>query len=149
MKIELNRRVRRDIDAVWEAVTAADELPSWQPTLESVQTVSGRRDETGGVTEFIYDENGRVVRLRETILEAERPRRLVARYEGEQAVTEVVNVLEGKGRGETRWSIVARFRFRRLLPRLIGPFLRAAIRRRIDADMERLQRRLERTEEHP
>lgn len=144
MKIELSRRIRSDIESVWKGVTDPQLLASWQPTLRSVQVVSGSRHEPGGVSELVYDENGREVRLEEIVQAAERPRLLALSYRGEQAVTVVRHVFDSPSDGETRWTVVCRFRFRGLLPRLLGLFMKGSIRRRVDADMARLQDLLER-----
>lgn len=143
LDIELKELIKRDVDTVWSAIADVEALTAWQTNLRSVITLSGIRGETESVCELIYDENGREVRLRETIREARRPHLLTATYQGDQARTEVRNELIATDAGETRWTLHCRLHFRGLLPRLLGLFMKTSIRRRIEDDMRRLRDSLE------
>lgn len=147
VKIELSRRIRRDIDAVRAAVADADVLAAWQPTLKSVRVLSGRRGEAGSVCELVYDENGREVRLEETVTDTRDPELLELTCRGEQAVSRIRHWFASPAEGETVWTVDCHFRFLGLGPRLLAPFVKGSVRRRIDGDMARLQQLLEQEEQ--
>lgn len=147
VKIELSRRIRREPRTVRTAVADPGMLPAWQPTLKSLHTTSGRRDETGGVTELVYDENGREVHMEETVTEARDDELLEYTYRTENAVSRIRHWFAAPAAGETVWTLDCQFRFRGFWPRLFAPFVKGPLRRRIDGDMARLQALLE--EEEP
>jgi hypothetical protein len=148
VKIELSRRIRRDVAAVRAAVACADAaaLSAWQPTLTAVRPISGRRGEAGAVAELVYDENGREVRLEETVTDTRDPELLELTYRGAQAVSRIRHWFAGPVTGETVWTVDCHFHFTGLWPRLLAPFMKSSVRRRIDGDMARLQRMLEEDE---
>jgi uncharacterized protein YndB with AHSA1/START domain len=143
VKIELNRRIRRDADTVRAAVTDAEALAEWQPTLKSLRVVSGRRGEAGSVSELVYDENGREVRLEETVTDSRDPELLELTYRGGQAVSRLRHWFASPAPGETVWTVDCDVRFHGLWRRLLAPLLKGSVRRRIDGDMARLQQLLE------
>ncbi|WP_405235190.1 SRPBCC family protein [Lentisalinibacter orientalis] len=143
MNIELSRRIRRDIPAVRGAVADPGRLPAWQPTLKDVRTLSGRRGEPGSVCELVYDENGREVRLEETVTDSREPELLEFTYRGGQAVSRIRHWFASPAPGETVWTVHCRFRFQGFRARLLAPFMKGPLRRRIDGDMGRLQALLE------
>lgn len=146
MNIELSRHIRRDIPAVRAAVADPGRLPAWQPTLKEVRTLDGRRGEPGSVCELVYDENGREVRLEETVTDARGNELLEFNYRGGQAVSRIRHWFASPAPGETVWTVDCRFRFQGLRARLLAPFMKGPLRRRIDDDMARLQSLLEQEE---
>lgn len=143
VNIELSRRIRRDIPAVRAAVADPGRLAAWQPTLRDVRTLSGRRGEPGSVCELVYDENGREVRLEETVTDARGSELLEFTCRGGQAVSRIRHWFASPAPGETVWTVDCRFRFQGLWARLLAPFVKGPLRRRIDGDMARLQSLLE------
>jgi uncharacterized protein YndB with AHSA1/START domain len=146
VKIELNRRIRRDVDTVRAAVADAETLAEWQPTLKCLRVVSGHRGEAGSVSELVYDENGREVRLEETVTDSRNPELLELTYRGGQAVSRLRHWFASPAPGETVWTVDCNVRFHGLWRRLLAPFLKGSVRRRIDGDMARLQQLLEERE---
>ncbi len=145
LNIRLVITIGRDIDTVWSALADPRRRRDWQPGLMAADVVSGVPGETGNVNDLVYDENGREVRVREHVVDAERPSRLLAEYESEQASTTASNRLSATGDDGTRLELECRVRFRGLLARLMAVFMKGAIRRRIESDMERLKSALEGT----
>jgi len=143
VNLELSRRIHRDISTVRAAVADPGRLPAWQPTLKEVRTLEGRRGEQGSVCELVYDENGREVRLEETVTDARDSELLEFTYRGAQAVSRIRHWFASPVPGETVWTVDCRFRFEGLWPRLLAPFVKGPLRRRIDGDMARLQTLLE------
>lgn len=145
MNIELSRRIRCDLAAVRAAVASADAgaLSAWQPTLTAVHPLSGRRGEAGAVSELVFDENGREVRLEETVTDSRDPELLELTYRGGQAVSRIRHWFASPADGETVWTVECHFRFTGLWRHLLAPFVKSSVRRRIDGDMARLQQMLE------
>ncbi len=147
MNIELSRRIRRDIPTVLAAIADPGMLDAWQPTLKDLRMLSGRRGAPGSVCELVYDENGREVRLEETVTDTREHELLEFTYRGAQAVSRVRHWFASPAAGETVWTVDCRFRFRGLWLRLLVPFVKGPLRQRIDSDMARLQALLEHAEE--
>lgn len=118
-----------DQESVWAIFDDPDNMQAWQPTLESFERKSGVDGQPGAVAEFVYDENGRKVRLVETITERREPHFMAGTYESDVGNALIVNHFEDAGDGRTRWVMYANHSFRGVY-RFLGIFFAGAIRKR-------------------
>jgi uncharacterized protein YndB with AHSA1/START domain len=122
-----------DQESVWTAFDDPGNMMAWQPALESYSRKSGRDGQPGAVAELVYDENGRSVKLIETITERREPHFMAGTYESDVGNALIVNHFEDAGDGRTRWVMYGNHSFRGIF-RFLGLFFATAIRKR-NADM--------------
>ena len=120
--------------SVWAIFDDPGNMKAWQPTLRSFTRKSGEEGRPGAVAELVYDENGRKVRLIETITERRAPHFMAGTYESDAGNTLVVNHFEDAGDGRTRWVMYGNHSFKGLF-RVLGIFFAGKIRKRNEAMM--------------
>ena len=125
-------------DVVWAAFDNPDNMLRWQPTLKSFTPQSGTPGEPGAAISLVYDENGREVRMTETIAERRKPDFLASVYNTEWGKTIVVNHFEDAGDGRTRWVMYANHFFKGMM-KVMGVFRAGSIRKRADNDLQRFK----------
>jgi uncharacterized membrane protein len=123
---------------VWAMLDDGDQLPRWQPGLKSLTRRSGTAGHPGAVSELVYIEGGRELRVTETITERREPGFIAAVYSSRLGKTLVVNRFEDAGDEQTRWIIYANHRFRGLM-RFMSVFSADAIRERTENNLERFK----------
>ena len=129
MKFRNEIVIDADQQSVWAAFDDPENIKAWQPTLESFAQKSGERGQPGSVAELVYDENGRKVRLVETITERREPHFMAGTYESGAGNALIVNYFEDAGDGRTRWVMYGNHAFKGAF-RLLGIFVAGSIRRR-------------------
>ncbi len=134
MKFRHEIVIDADQDSVWAAFDNPDNMKGWQPTLESFTRRSGEDGQPGAVAELVYDENGRKVKLIETITERREPHFLAGSYKSDIGNALIVNHFEGAGEGRTRWTMYGNQSFKGIF-RVLGIFFAGSIRRRNEAMM--------------
>jgi uncharacterized protein YndB with AHSA1/START domain len=134
MKFRHEIVIDADQDSVWAAFDNPDNMKGWQPTLESFTRRSGEDGQPGAVAELVYDENGRKVKLIETITERREPHFLAGSYKSDIGNALIVNHFEGAGEGRTRWIMYGNQSFKGIF-RILGIFFAGSIRRRNEAMM--------------
>ena len=97
MKFRNEIVIDADQQSVWAAFDDPENIKAWQPTLESFAQKSGERGQPGSVAELVYDENGRKVRLVETITERREPHCTATASARTRASPAGRNQTEGKG----------------------------------------------------
>jgi len=118
-----------DRSAVWAAFDNPGNMRRWQPTLESFTHRSGQPGQPGAVTELVYNENGRRIRLIETVTERREACFLAGSYESDAGNALIVNHFEDADDGGTRWVMYANHSFKGIF-RLLSIFFAGSIRRR-------------------
>jgi len=129
-------------DAVWAAFDNPDNMPRWQPTLESFVHKSGTPGQPGAVSELTYLENGRKIVMTETVSERREPDFLAGIYESAFATTTVVNQLEKVDEQNTKWTMWCSHRFKGFM-KVMALFMGRSIRKRTEADMQRFKELVE------
>jgi len=115
-----------------------DNLKRWQPTLQSVDHISGEHGKPGAQTRLIYDMNGRTVEMVETILRRDLPHELEMRFQAKNVDNHIINRFEPVTEGQTRWSMDCTFKLTGLMW-LMGLFMRGAFTKQTEADMQRFK----------
>lgn len=134
MKFRHEIIIDADPQTVWATFDNPANMKAWQPTLESFTRRSGEDGQPGAVAELVYDEDGRKVRLVETITERREPHFMAGTYESDVGNALIVNHFEDAGDGRTRWTMHGNQAFRGIY-RLLGLFVAASVRKRNEAMM--------------
>ena len=113
-------------------------MTQWQPTLKSFTPVSGTPGQPGAVAELVYEENGREVTLTERVTERREPDFMAGSYESSYGTANIVNLFEALPDGTTRWAAYWRHSFKGFF-RLLAPFMRKAMAKRVEDDLNRFK----------
>ena len=138
MKHKTEVLIDADRDTVWRYFDNPDNMTKWQPTLKSVRQVSGTPGQADAVSELVYNENGREVRLTETVTARREPEFLGGAYDSDWGNVVILNLFTQTHDGRTRWSSSSNHQFKGLT-RFLSLFMAKSIRRRIDEDMQRFK----------
>lgn len=125
-------------DVVWAAFDNPDNMLRWQPTLRSFEHTAGTAGQPGATTALLYDEDGREVRMTETITERREPDFMASVYTTEWGKTIIVNHFEDAGDGRTRWVMYANHFFKGVM-KIISVFRAGALKNRTDNDLQRFK----------
>jgi carbon monoxide dehydrogenase subunit G len=129
MKFRNEIVIDSDQASVWAAFDNPENMKAWQPTLESFTRKSGEVGKAGTVAELVYDENGREVKLIETITERREPHFMAGTYESDIGNALIVNHFEDVGNGRTRWVMYGNHSFKGFF-RLLSIFFASSVRKR-------------------
>jgi len=142
MRLVFEYELGRRREEVWRAFDDPDNLRKWQPTLVSVERLSGAPGQEGSVSTLSYREDGRLIALTETITIRREPDEFAGTYQSDMATNTIHNRFAVQSPWSTRWRVTVDFRFQGIW-RLLGPLFRRAIERRTRADLERFKSLLE------
>lgn len=143
MKLTHQLVLERSRGEVWKAFDTPSNLSKWQPTLKSFMHQSGAQGQPGAVSELTYEENGKPIVLLETITVRREPEEFSGTYDNAQAMNTVRNTFTVVDDDHTRWVLESEFVFKGVVFRLLAPFVKGLIDRRIRTDMERFKSLLE------
>ena len=129
MKFRNEIVIDADQQSVWATFDNRENMKAWQPTLEAFTSVSGEDGQPGAVAELVYDENGRKVKLIETITERREPHFMAGTYESDIGNALIVSHFEDIGEGRTRWIMYGNHSFKGVF-RLLGIFFAGSVRKR-------------------
>jgi len=142
MRVSFEVVLQKGRDEVWKAFDSTSNMKKWQPTLRSFEPVSGTPGQVGAVSRLTYDERGRAMVLTETITLRRHPDAFAGTYESGPAVNSIHNTFAVLSPGSTKWTMESEFCFRGFF-KLMAPFMRSPISKRMRADMERFKTLLE------
>jgi|SRR5688572_9530947 hypothetical protein len=143
MKFTLELPINKSRAEVWKAFDNPENMKKWQPSLISLETVSGTQGQPGAVSKLIYKENEREFSLIEKVTHREKPRRLDGVYENNFADNILKNTFIEQSREQTLWVVETEFRFKTLLMRILGPIMKKNFVMRTQKDMERFKELVE------
>lgn len=111
-------------DEVIALFDSAENLPKWQPGLQSFEHISGDPGQVGAKSRMVYDENGRTIDLTETITSRNFPDEFAATYEAKGVINWNSNHFYAEG-DKTRWQQETEFKFSGIM-RVMSIFMRGA-----------------------
>ncbi len=138
MKIRSEVIIDAEPKAVWRIFDNPDNMEKWQPTLKSFNPISGERGQPGAISELIYEENGREFRMIEHVTERREPHFMAGTYASDWGKAIVVNQFEDLGDGRTRWIAWWNHTSRGFM-RLLSPFMKRSMAKRLDSDLHRFK----------
>ena len=136
MKVKLEKTIKAGIREVWAAFDNPDNMVHWQPTLESWNHKHGQPGHPDSVAELVYNENGRIVTVTETVTERREPDFLAGTYESSWGKTLIVNHFSAIDDSNTQWVMYSNMAFKGFM-KLLTIFVGGSIRKRNEADMDR------------
>lgn len=100
-------RPRPDVVALFDN---PDHMKVWQEGLQSFEHISGEAGHPGAKSRLVYDMNGRVIEMTETIIKRNLPDEFTGTYDAEGVHNIVENFFHDEG-SNTRWTMVSDFQF--------------------------------------
>ena len=142
MKFKLELPIDKPLAEVWKAFDNPENMKIWQPSLMSIDQVSGTQGQPGAVSKLTYKENEREFSLIEKVTYREEPHRLDGVYENNFADNVVGNTFVEQG-GTTMWVVDTEFKFKTLIMKILGPMMKKNFVARTQAEMERFKKMVE------
>jgi hypothetical protein len=138
MKLNFEQTIDAGLDTVWAAFNNAANKGRWQKNFASYTHKSGDPGQPGAFSELIFNENGKLLVVNETILECRAPDFLSASYDSKHATTIIVNHFQSVDKNTTGWTSWCNFTFKGFM-KIMALFLAGTIRKRTEDDMHRFK----------
>ena len=143
MKFKLELLLNRPRLEVWKAFDNVENMKLWQPSLTSVEALSGTPGQPGAVSKLTYEVGNREFTLIEKVTRRDEPRQFDGVYENQFADNTVKNSFAEQGTDQTLWVVETEFVFKTLLMKIMGPLSKKNYVRRTQRDMERFKELVE------
>jgi len=139
MKYKLELTLQKSRAEVWKVFDDPDNIDKWQPSLTKIERLEGTAGHPGSVAKLTFKSGEREYSLVEKVIYRAEPERLDNMYENEFADNSVKNTFLEKGGNGTLWKVDVEFKFKTILMRLIGPFVKKRFAANTQRDMERFK----------
>ncbi len=139
MKFTLELPIKSSRVEVWKLFDNPENISKWQPTLLSFDPVSGVPGQPGAISKLTFEENGRQFVLIEKVTYRDEPKRLDVVYENNFADNTVKNTFLEQGSDKTLWVVETEFKFKTLIMRILGPWMKKNFVARTQRAMERFR----------
>ncbi len=139
MKFTLELPIKSSRVEVWKLFDNPENISKWQPTLLSFDPVSGVPGQPGAIAKLTFEENGRQFVLIEKVTYRDEPKRLDVVYENNFADNTVKNTFLEQGSDKTLWVVETEFKFKTLIMRILGPWMKKNFVARTQRAMERFR----------
>lgn len=139
MKFKLELTINKSRNEVWKTFDHPENISKWQPSLTKFELLSGTQGQPGVVSKLTYEEGGREFSLIEKVTYREEPHRLDGVYENEFTDNPMRNTFIEQTENQTLWVVEMEFKFKTIMMKLLGPFLKKNFVRRTQRDMERFK----------
>ena len=133
-------------DRVIELFDNPDNMPKWQPSLQSFKHLSGDPGQPGATSELIYKMGKRDIVMIETITERNLPQNFAGTYETKGVWNQVANHFAEQA-GKTTWTMNTVFKCSGFL-RVMAFFMPGMFKKQTTADMLRFKYFAENLSEH-
>jgi len=143
MKFTLKLPIDKPRSEVWQAFDTPENMKIWQPSLISIEPVSGTPGQPGAVSRLTYKEGEREFSLVEKVTYRAEPDRLDGLYENNFADNTIRNTFIEKSQGQTFWVVETEFKFKTLIMRIAGTLMKKKFVARTKKDMERFKEMVE------
>jgi len=139
MKFKLVLTINKPRTDVWQCFDNPENMKQWQPSLKSIELVSGTMGQPGVVSKLTYEENERKFSLTERLTRREEPDHYDVSYENEFTDNAVKNTFIEQSDNETLWVLEAEFIFKTLAMKILSPFVKKNFEARTQKEMERFK----------
>ena len=103
----------------------SDNMFKWMPGLKTFEHLSGEAGTAGAKSKLVFDMNGRVIEMVETISERNLPETFSATYEAKGVYNEVNNKFIEVNANATKWVIDTEFKFSGMM-KIMGVAMKGA-----------------------
>ena len=142
MNFRLELPIGKSRMVVWQAFDHPENMKKWQPSLTSIERLSGTQGQPGSVSKLTYKENEREFSLIEKVTYRDEPHRLDGVYENNFADNTVKNTFIEQG-DQTLWVVDTEFKFKTPVMRILGSLMKKIFIARTQQDMERFKQMVE------
>jgi hypothetical protein len=139
MKFTLELPLQKSRAEVWRAFDNSENTKIWQPTLVNIEIVSGMDRQAEAISKLTYAEGKREFVLVEKVTFRAEPERFDVVYENDFADNGVKNTFIALSENETLWKMEVEFKFKTLLMKVVGPFVKRNFAKRNEREMERFK----------
>lgn len=143
MKFKLELILNKPRIEVWKAFDNVEDIKLWQPSLISVESLSGTPGQPGAISKLTYEAGSREFVLMEKITHRDEPRQFNGVYENQFADNTVKNSFIEQGEDQTLWVVETEFVFKTFLMKIMGPLNKKNYVKRTQRDMERFKEMVE------
>lgn len=143
MKFKLELPIEKPRAEVWKAFDNPENMKIWQPSLVSIERVSGTQAQPGSISRLTYMENEREFSLIEKVTYRDEPHRLDGVYENNFADNIIRNTFVEQGDDRTLWVVETEYKFKTFIMRILGPMMKKNFVARTQKDMERFKEMVE------
>ena len=126
MKITSEITIDQPRSRVVELITNPDNTPKWQSGIQSIELLSGAKDQVGARSRVVVELNGFRLELIETVVQRRPPDLYASAFEARGVKNTVVNRFYEAGPEQTRWVMENTFQFGVLMA-VVGVFIRDLI----------------------
>jgi len=112
-----------------------DNMKDWQPSLKSVESISGEPGKPGAKATLVHQMGQREIEMVETILEKNLPDTFRATYEAQSVFNEVNNTFKSIDDKKTLWIMANTFKFSGLMA-FIPLFLKGSFKKETSKNMQ-------------
>ncbi len=139
MKFKLELTINKPRSEVWQVFTAPENMSKWRPTLTKTELLSGTQGQPGAVSKLTFEEGGREFSLIEKVTVRDEPNQFDLLYENEFTDNPMHNTFNEQNGNVSLWVVEAVFKFKTIMMKLLGPFLKKNFIRRTQKDMDRFK----------
>lgn len=125
-------------ERVIELFSDPENLKKWQPSLKEYTLLQGAHGADGAKSKMLFEMNGGMVEMIETVEKNRLPEEFVAHYETQGVTNLVINRFVAASETVTQWVTVNHFEFKGLMA-LLALFMRTTFRKQTISDMERFR----------
>jgi hypothetical protein len=139
MKFKLELTINKSHMEVWKAFASSENLKKWQPTLKSIEYISGTPSQSGAVSTLTYEESGQEFALTERIILLEEPDRFDVIYENIFTDNINKNTFIEQGPDQTLWVLESEYKFKTTTMKIVGTLRKKIFVVRTQKEMERFK----------
>ena len=143
MKYKLELTINKPRAEVWKIFDDPNYMDKWKPSLIKVERLEGTAGQPGSIAKLTFKNGEREFSLIEKVTYRAEPEHLDSVFENEFADNPVKNTFLEKGMIETLWKVDVEFKFKTILMRIVGPFVKKRFVANTQRDMERFKTLLE------
>ena len=142
MQIKNEIIINKNRETVWKVFDNPDNLYKWQPFLKSVQNESGEPNQIGAVSILTFEEDGKQIKMKETITARNCPQEFSGIFETEGVRNRVNNQFIEIDKNSTNWVMLSEFEFFGKYKFFTSMILKS-IQKRINISMKRFKQLVE------
>ena len=135
--------IDKPIQEVWSFFDNSDNMPQWLTGFVEFKPLSGEPGTIGARALHVYDLNGRMFELEETITDKVPFERFAGILSNPSMESHMETLFTDMGDGRTKLLSISDVKFKSWMFRLMGRFMKKGFQSRQDADLNRLKQAIE------